>query len=113
MKVTKLMFIFATLALVVASAASSYTITLAVPTQVGDNQLKAGQYKLQVEGDKTVFIDGKKNRVEIPVTVEKNDKKYSDTTLDFTKSTLREIHLGGTNTKIIIKSSVQSAGGGN
>lgn len=111
MKINRLIFCLGTLALAVASAASSYSVTVISRTMVGTSELKPGTYKLQVEGDKAVFTMGK-SVVEAPVTVENNDKKYSDTALSIQDSKLKEIHVGGTNMKVMIKSGVV-AGGGN
>ena len=103
MKLIKLTLVFATLALAVGSAASTYSVKFFAPTWVGDNQLKAGEYKLAVEGDKATFTSGK-NVVEVPVTVEKNDKKYSSTTMQTSDSKLSEINLAGTDMKLMFKS---------
>lgn len=102
---------FTTFALAVATAASSYSVTLMDPTWVGQNQLKPGQYKVQVEGNKAVFKSGK-NVVEVPATVEKNPQKYANTVLETSSSKLQEIHVGGTNTKIVFNSNSGSAEAG-
>ncbi len=103
MKLAKITIGFATLALAVASAASKYTVNLADTTWVGDKQLKAGQYKVEIQGDQAVFESGKE-KIQVPATVEKSDRKFPYTELDASNSRLREIHVGGTNTKIVIKS---------
>ena len=111
MKINKLILCLGTVALAVASAASSYSVTVINPTMVGTSELKPGVYKLQVEGDKAVFTKGK-SVVEAAVTVENNDKKFSDTALSIQDSKLKEIHVGGTTMKVMFKPGVV-AGGGN
>ena len=111
MKFTKLMFVSATLALAVASAASSYDVTLSSPTMVGSTELKAGDYKIQVEGSKVTFKSGK-NVIEVQATVsESGDKKYPITSFESSGAKLKEIHLGGTKTKLVFESAVLPAGG--
>jgi hypothetical protein len=104
MRVIKLTIGIATLALAVASAASTYNITISTPVSVGDKQLKPGDYKVEMEGEKAVFKSGKTVVAELPATAEQGDKKYANTSLDITDSHLKEIRVGGTTTKIVIKS---------
>ena len=113
MKLAKLTIGFATLALAVASAETKYNVNLAYDTWVGGTQLKAGEYKVEMKGDQAVFQSGKKT-FQVPAVEEKNDKKYSYTELNASDSKLKEIHVGGTNVKIVIKgdSASQAAGGG-
>jgi hypothetical protein len=92
-----------TFAIGIASAASNYSITLASVTRVGQTELKAGDYKVTVEGDKVTFKNGK-DTIEIPATVEKGAKKYSETILDSSGTQLQDIQIGGTNLKVIFKS---------
>jgi uncharacterized protein (DUF2141 family) len=101
MKLTKLTLCLATLALGVASAASSYTITLPSTITAGDTQLKPGQYKVAVEGNQVVFKQGKTTTA-IPVSVEKNATKFRYTSLETESSKLQAIDLGGTTTKLVV-----------
>lgn len=100
MTLTKLTLCLATLALGVASAASTYSITLTADTQAGNTKLKAGEYKVQVEGNQAIFKQGKTSTT-IPVTVEKNATPYRFTSLESDASKLQAIDLGGTNWKIV------------
>ena len=100
MKLTKLMFGLGTLALGVASAASSYNVKLYDPVRIGAAELKAGDYKVEMHGDKAVFKSGK-NVVEIPATLETSDKKYNFTTLSSEGSKINEIDVGGTTVRIV------------
>jgi len=108
MKLTKVTLCLATLALGIASAASSYTITLLSDTKVGDAQLKPGQYKLTVEGNQATFTQGK-NSTQVPVTVEQNAKKFSNTAVETIDSKVNAIDLGGTKTKLVISPAKTSA----
>lgn len=112
MKFTKLTLTLATLALGVASAASShYNLTLDTPQWVGDKQLKAGDYKVELTGDKVVFKTGK-TVVEVPATVQKSDQKYLHTSYASQDSKIKEIDLGGTTTKVIFGSSAAGTAAG-
>lgn len=96
----KFVFSLATLALGVAGAASSYSVKFREPVSIGATELKAGDYKVEMQGDKAVFKSGK-TVVEVPATLEKSDKKYNFTSITSEGSKLTEIDLGGTNTKIV------------
>src|SRR6185437_1411637 len=96
----KLSLCLATLALGIASAAS-YSVTLTSEISAGSTQLKAGQYKLEVEGNQAIFKQGSTSTA-IPISVEKNAKKFRYTTVDTTDSKLHSIELGGTNTKLVV-----------
>src|SRR5579883_2181080 len=103
MKLVKLSLGLATLALGVATAASAYKVTIPADTWAGDTQLKAGNYKVTVEGNQATFKQGKQT-VTVPVATEQASKKFSDTTLESAGTKLQAIDLGGTTTKIVIKS---------
>lgn len=89
----------------IATAASTYHVKIADPTWVGQNELKPGDYNVTVDAaGKVTFKMGKKV-VEAPAKVETNAAKFSDTQLN-TKSVngqpqLKELDLGGTNSKIM------------
>lgn len=105
MKLGKLSLGFATVALGIACAASStYKVTLPSDTWAGDTQLKAGNYKVTVEGNQATFVSGKQ-KIEVPATVEQTSKKSSDTQLETSGTKLQAIDIGGTTTKIVIKDS--------
>ncbi|MGA2270531.1 MAG: hypothetical protein ABSH44_18825 [Bryobacteraceae bacterium] len=99
----KFVLAFAILALAVASAAT-YRITLVQPSVVKGTELKAGDYRLNVENDKVTIINGKQS-VEVPVKIENVEQKYDSTAVRYSdqggKSTISEIRLGGTKTKLV------------
>jgi hypothetical protein len=103
MKLAKLYLGLLALGLGVASAASSYKITLPSDLSAGSVTLKAGDYKVEVEGDQATFKQGKQE-VKVPVTVETSASKFPDTTVESSGTNLQAIDIGGTTTKLIVKS---------
>ena len=80
---------FAILALAVAtagtvpSAGGSYRITLAQPSVVNGNDLKPGEYRLNLGTEKVTIVSGKQS-VEVPVKIESVDKKFEVTAIRYT-----------------------------
>lgn len=101
----KLLVAFAVLALSAASA-KTYSVTLFQPSHIGGTELKAGDYKLDVQDAKVVIRNGKQ-KVEQTVKVESNDTTFNSTTVRYTvaggKNTIQEIRLGGTKTKLVFE----------
>jgi hypothetical protein len=102
MKLIKLSLGLVTLGLGIASAASSYKITLPSDLSAGTVTLKAGDYKVEVEGGQATFRQGKQE-IKVPVSVENSASKFEDTTLESSGTDLQAIDIGGTTTKIVIK----------
>ena len=102
-KSLKIFALFLTVAMMVASAAS-YNVTFFQPSTVAGKELKAGEYKVTVDGDKAIISMGKQ-KVEAPVKVETADSKFSSTSVRYTteagKMKVQEIRLGGTNQKVV------------
>jgi hypothetical protein len=90
------------------ASAKTYDIVLEHPASAGTNQLKAGQYKLKVEGSQAVFTDARdgKSSFSVPVKIENGDKKFGDTSFETDNqagtSSIREIDLGGSNTRLML-----------
>ncbi len=87
------------------ASAKTYELTLSSVTKAGNVQLKAGQYRLKVDGNNATFIgvdDGKS--ITAPVKVVTTDKKFDTTTVDASKegdtSVIKDIELGGSKTKL-------------
>ena len=82
----------------------SYSFTLFEPALLGATRLPAGDYKVSVVDEKAVIRNGKMQN-EAAVKVESSDNKYNGTTVRFTnadgKMHIQEIHIGGTNTKLV------------
>lgn len=112
MKFTKLTIGLAAFALGIASAASIYDVTLSSSMSVGGTQLKAGSYKVEMQGDKAVFKMGKTS-VEVPAKLEKSDQQYQNTAIVSSGDKLVEIDLSGKAGKILFSSTPggQNAGG--
>ncbi len=104
MKFIHLTLRLAILAAGVASAASSYKVTLPSDLSAGDVQLKAGEYTLTLEAKQVVLKKGKES-FQIPAVVEKNDRKFSDTKLELMGSKIQAIDIGGTDMKILFRRS--------
>jgi hypothetical protein len=88
-----------------ANAAADYSLRINNPAVVAGTELKAGDYRLELAGDKVV-IHGKKYTVEAPVKMEEGTQKYSGTTVTYSvrpdgKYRISEIHLGGTKMKVV------------
>lgn len=99
----KVVLCFAIIGLAMASA-KTYSVTLAENAAAGNTELKAGDYKLEVVGDKAVLKSGKIN-AESPIKVETNERKYDSTVVRYShadgKMRIQEIHVGGTKTKLV------------
>src|SRR5450432_3020243 len=77
----------------------SYDVIFSSPAKVGGVQLKAGEYKVTVEGANAVFTDSKSKSVCAPVKVENGTKKFQHTAVDASKEgtvdTVNSIEFGG------------------
>ena len=102
--IQKLTLSFAVVALAVASAASTYKVTLFQPSIVNGTELKPGDYKIELK-DNTAVISKGKQSVEAAVKTEAADTKFSSTSVRYLngdgKYRLQEIRIGGTNTKLV------------
>ncbi len=105
----KFVFVFATLALAAASAAEKHTVQFFSPTIIGGQELKAGEYRIEVKDNKLSIKDGKRV-VEADVKVETEAKKFGSTAVRYTMDKqVTEIRLGGTATKLLLSPSGTSA----
>jgi hypothetical protein len=95
---------FLTLALSMAGA-KSFTVTLFQPAALAGTELKTGEYRLELIGDKISLKNGKVV-AEAAVTVENMPAENRSTTMriDTTggKFQIKEIRLGGTNLKLVV-----------
>jgi|SRR5579862_7836682 len=98
----KLLIGFAALGIGIAAAGSDYKIELAQTTQVGGTDLKAGEYKVEVQGDKAIFKSGKDVVAQSPAKVENAKRKYSATAVSTNASKLESIAVGGTTMMIVL-----------
>jgi hypothetical protein len=94
------------------AASKTYDLKLYQPAMVGNTELKAGEYRVEVTDDKAV-IKGNKVNKETAVKVEATDDKYPTTTVRLSageKPQIKEIRLGGTKTKLVFSESAGNAG---
>src|SRR5260370_17790109 len=102
----RLMAVILALGIGAAYAASSYQVTLYKPTTVNGTQLKVGEVRVELQGDKVVFKQGKTS-VESNVTVQNGGGKFDVTTVgydgDSSNNQVQEIRLGGTSTKLLFE----------
>ena len=99
-----LMFVFASAGF---ASATTYNVKILETTNVHGTQLRAGEYKLDVDNGKAVFRHGK-TTAEAPARVATADRKYKDTRFVYDNGangqlTLREIDLGGSNVRIVLE----------
>jgi hypothetical protein len=98
----KLLIGFIAVGIGIASAGSDYKIELDATTQVGGTSLKAGEYKVEVQGDKAIFKSGKDVVAQASATVANGKQKYSATAVSTKGSKLESIALGGTTMMIVL-----------
>jgi hypothetical protein len=101
----KILVLFTALGLAAVASAKSYDITLYEPSVIGQTELKPGDYTLEVKAEKVIIRRGRQMG-EAPVRVETADSKYSSTTVRYRngdgKYHIQEIHVGGTNMKLVV-----------
>jgi hypothetical protein len=87
------------------ASAKSYDIRLDSPAMAGSTELKAGDYKLKVEGSQAVFTDVQSSKSwTAAVKVATGDRKFGDTVVESTQqgemAHINAIDLAGSNTKL-------------
>jgi len=96
------------------ASAASFKVSFVEPSVVKGQNLKPGEYQLNVKDNSVVITQGKQ-KVEVPAKVEDTHQKYSRTRVLYNenkgKFTIQEIELGGTTTKLTFDSGVQTGGG--
>ena len=94
------------------AAGKTYTVKLYEPAMLGNTELKAGVYRVEVADQKAILKMGKVEK-EADVKVETSDSKFDNTTVRLTrgaKPQIQEIRLGGTKTKLVFGDSGKSSG---
>jgi len=87
--------------------AKSYDIQLLGPAKAGNTELKAGEYKLKVEGSQVTFTDAQTRRsVTVPVKVKNSERKFSSTELETDNQNgvdiIQSIDLGDSHTQLAL-----------
>jgi hypothetical protein len=98
----KLLIGFAAFGIGFASAGSEYKVEFEQATKVGGTELKAGEYKVEVQDGKAIFKSGKSVVAQTSATVENAKRKYPATAISTNASKLEEIDVGGTTMKIVL-----------
>ena len=87
------------------ASAKSFTVTLFQPAMIGGTELKAGDYKCEMQDQKIVIKHGQ-DVTEAAVKVETNQGKYPSTSVTYAnadgKNKIEEIRVGGTNMKLVL-----------
>lgn len=103
----KKLFLFATAAaLTVSSAVASanYRVTFFQPSFIAGQELKPGDYRVEVDNGKATIKSGKTS-IEAEVRVVESNEKFTSTTVRYQngdgKYRVQEIRLGGTKTKLV------------
>jgi hypothetical protein len=99
----KIMLAVATFALTALAASNTFHVTFDEAAWINGTQLKPGDYRVQVEGDKAVLKSGK-TVIEAPAKMETADHKFGSTgvVLD-SKQKVQEIQIGGTKDRIVFQ----------
>jgi hypothetical protein len=101
----KTLFALAITALALAGA-ETYRVKFYQHSVVGGTELKPGEYRVDLNGEKAV-ISGGRQSVETTVKVETADSKFNSTSVKYHngdgKYRLAEIRLGGTKTKLVFE----------
>ncbi len=89
------------------ASAKTYTVTVNGPAAIGnsqDSQVKGGDYKLELKGDRVLLKDGKMVD-EFPVQVQNESRKFDSTSITYSShdgtTRIEEIRLGGTTVKLV------------
>jgi len=101
----KLFVLFAASVSLVFAGAMSSKVTLFQPSLLNGVELKPGEYKIEVDGDKMVLRNGK-TKAEAAIKTEQGDAKFGSTSIRYMngdgKYRITEIRIGGTNTKLVV-----------
>ncbi len=93
------------------ASAATYRVSLYQNSMVNGQELKAGDYKVEVNHDTAVLKKGKQT-IEIPVHQETTASKFASTQIQYVDNNkLQEIRLGGTNTKLVFGNANTTTGG--
>ncbi len=85
----------------------SYTINITDPATAGSTQLKAGEYKLKVDGTQVLLIDNTGKQIDATAKVETAERKFDQTSISFSRADggnrLISIQLGGTANRVVFE----------
>jgi hypothetical protein len=92
MTMRKVLPIFLVVAGLAVAGARSYTVSLTRPNMLGTTELKPGDYKIEVDGDKAILRQGK-TQTESPVKVEEGDTKFDNNVVRYVNSADGKLHI--------------------
>ena len=99
-----------------ADSASKHTVSFDRPAVVGGVELKPGEYRLSLDGDKVTIATAKGESAQAEVSVHTEQHKFGSNTVryDLTdgKSYVVQIRLGGTNQVLEFPNATAAGGGG-
>jgi hypothetical protein len=102
-----------TLALAAFAASNTFHVTFDSAAWIGTSEVKPGNYKIQIEGDKAVLKSGK-NVIEAPAKLETANHKFQTSGVVLNtvnnKPTVEEIQIGGTNERIVFSGGSSTTG---
>jgi len=84
------------------AGAKTYDISISTPSKAGNVELRAGEYKVKVEGSNAVFTNvDTSEKFTVPVKIDNAAKKHDHTAVESNKQngtdTIKAIELGGSN----------------
>ena len=84
-------------------------VSFSLPTTVAGVQLKAGNYQVRVNAEDTVatFYRNGEEVAKVAVHSQANNSKYANNEQIEDSQTLKELHIGGTTTDLIIDGPAQ------
>lgn len=101
----KMIVCFAAAVTMIWAGPMSSRVTLFQPSTLNGVDLKPGEYKVQVDGEKLTLQNGK-SKAEATVKSEQNGEKFGSTTIRYNngdgKMKITEIRIGGTTTKLLV-----------
>jgi hypothetical protein len=87
-----------------AGSGSTYNVTLSERAVVAGKELKPGDYKVEVAGDKATIKNGNQS-VETSVSVQSGDRKFSQTSVRYDRADgnyrIDQIQIGGSKTTLV------------
>lgn len=99
------------LLVVALASAKTYTFTISDPAQAGTTQLKAGEYRLRLDGAQVVLIDQGGRQIDAAATVEETDRKFDQTSVTTSDvdgiRRIESIQLGGSTSKVVFQPAAQ------
>lgn len=102
-----------TLAFAAFAASNTFHVTFDNDAWIGTSQVKAGSYKIQMEGGKAILKSGK-NVIEVPAKLENAQHRFQNNAVVINtvnnKQKVDEIQIGGTNERIVFSAPASPSG---